>query len=733
MIFLVIPSAPKPLRDLIAAVGDGVATAYKSYSRRRLESRVWEPRALLRHIGSSAALGARVRIRGTLSSALPLDPSQQAVTPDNLRALVAGSSLDGEQSLYTLWDPEAKHTASTEAVTLGINTRNLPGGVPLTAPLAAVLEGTLVQPPASWSALLDDPPQLFLADVIPVEFETLAHSFMSPIWALGNPSQPENLAGLEDTLLRVRDLAIRSGDPTATKKSELSLSLYREEHLLLGVVEHTKHVAMEYTILNRACRTVATWIFSRLAPGFMENIDRFRENGGRPSNEEIETLRRRFEVQVPDIANRFPELSPEEAWRITPTQTRQMESPGGVDSFSNVMIIHSRGYGEWWAGKVLDLTQTRGPPHGWYDIQEASRLLMRTMRDPLYDITIAHPDSELAETAKRAWSQLWSASSPITDILFQSDQQLKPLPQQLLIGDILDEPLAGIEPVCVPSRFRQRVADLARRFQSHRSTPTDEDIWRFVAQARDERYVEGLLELLDEVDFIDPPTLDSLLAGAWNQLCESTGAHPTLLPLGELGGSTAIALYSLTHHLENIRECELSEWLQIKYSDSSGAFVDDCALSGTQAVEILEQALNRLPSEEARRLRDRTLHFAFATASNEAVSNIRQGASRLGLRIGQIVRGRSEDMGKWFDDAEPNREAFKRFCLRAGADLMAPRAARNKWSSEKTNERLLGYGDCQKRLVFHYNTPKSTIPLLWEAGTAMGRPWKPLFQIVENY
>jgi hypothetical protein len=49
------------------------------------------------------------------------------------------------------------------------------------------------------------------------------------------------------------------------------------------------------------------------------------------------------------------------------------------------------------------------------------------------------------------------------------------------------------------------------------------------------------------------------------------------------------------------------------------------------------------------------------------------------------------------------------------------------WDDLRKKEWALGYGNSQKLIVFSYNTPTCTLPILWKFGEYQGKIWTPLF------
>jgi hypothetical protein len=77
-----------------------------------------------------------------------------------------------------------------------------------------------------------------------------------------------------------------------------------------------------------------------------------------------------------------------------------------------------------------------------------------------------------------------------------------------------------------------------------------------------------------------------------------------------------------------------------------------------------------------------------------------------------------------FSDAREG-ESLKAFLRERTRRILKPKLtrARDPWPRARLEQRLLGYGNTAKLLVFYYNVPTVTLTALWERGDR----WTPLF------
>jgi hypothetical protein len=63
----------------------------------------------------------------------------------------------------------------------------------------------------------------------------------------------------------------------------------------------------------------------------------------------------------------------------------------------------------------------------------------------------------------------------------------------------------------------------------------------------------------------------------------------------------------------------------------------------------------------------------------------------------------------------------------AGRVAIHDMAGKRNWPPEKTDDRILGYGNAGGLTVFHYNVPTTTITALWSTSRSKEANWTALF------
>ena len=99
----------------------------------------------------------------------------------------------------------------------------------------------------------------------------------------------------------------------------------------------------------------------------------------------------------------------------------------------------------------------------------------------------------------------------------------------------------------MPAEYKTRVLNLFERFRGHDSLLTPEDIWRFLAQAKIDNYIDKLIKMLECVDLLDRSKLEKLLMVCWNKLPNTIKNDGVFLNLGNPGDSTSIINNYLSH------------------------------------------------------------------------------------------------------------------------------------------------------------------------------------------
>jgi hypothetical protein len=166
--------------------------------------------------------------------------------------------------------------------------------------------------------------------------------------------------------------------------------------------------------------------------------------------------------------------------------------------------------------------------------------------------------------------------------------------------------------------------------------------------------------------------------------------------------------------------------------------LDDNLGSGKQAIRIFREWLNlerkhlyveALNSDEIDWLtKAKLIYLPIIGFEDKGMQDLPAflGSKGLRLEISPVLKLR-EDQGCFHPVsgilAESDREEARKMASEIGHQLFA----KKNWTEEAKKGRALGYGNSQKLIVFWYNTPTCTLPILWAHGEYEGRPWMPLF------
>jgi len=172
-------------------------------------------------------------------------------------------------------------------------------------------------------------------------------------------------------------------------------------------------------------------------------------------------------------------------------------------------------------------------------------------------------------------------------------------------------------------------------------------------------------------------------------------------------------------------------------------FVDDNIGSGKQALDIFKELLGienkelkerhvpPLNPKQVDKLKKFKLRLFTFVGFEEGKRKLLIELRNLGLNVEDIYSflKMEEKIGCFhptspvFDTPE-EREKAKNMCEEIGYQLFFDKL---DWSDDLKKERALGYGNSQKLIVFFYNVPTSTLPILWKRGWYCNKKWEPLF------
>ncbi|MFA6138751.1 MAG: hypothetical protein WC667_11770 [Sulfurimonas sp.] len=203
---------------------------------------------------------------------------------------------------------------------------------------------------------------------------------------------------------------------------------------------------------------------------------------------------------------------------------------------------------------------------------------------------------------------------------------------------------------------------------------------------------------------------------------------------GDHGGSSSIINYLIAHSTIDANDSHFIELDKAIKHKKTICFVDDCLLSGTQAIEILEAYSTKYNFTNI------SIVFLFAIAMDEGIDKLNNYLASKKYKNYDVLFGTKliahdrvlECSKNYLYENKTERSNLKKELKNIGKSILKDRAIEKEWSKNKRKQNALGYGDQQKILVFEYGVPKSTLVCLWETGTYNDKEWIPLFPHYKN-
>jgi hypothetical protein len=309
-------------------------------------------------------------------------------------------------------------------------------------------------------------------------------------------------------------------------------------------------------------------------------------------------------------------------------------------------------------------------------------------------------------------------------------------------------------------------------------TETFRQFWLPIEPARIEAFIRQFPhdmrwlgeDLIDAVEFYDERFFSNALSSVLRNR-EGANEDISICLLGGARKSSSLMSYILDRKL-GVKVKELHDALTIKDVGRTILFIDDCMLTGTQAIHIFSELLGiwrrhpykyfdePLTKRRINALRKTRIEIVTAIGTRAAAWRVQEFFAKLdiscGIEFGDTVPWLSE---RGFEDLkrdslldsggslrEPTVQlanpifgpsarlhrsgdwrAAQELCGNIGRQLLSTYGPAQRWQPERLLGSSLGFSGFQGRLVFSHNVPKTTLTLLWCSGTYDGRPWMPLF------
>lgn len=281
---------------------------------------------------------------------------------------------------------------------------------------------------------------------------------------------------------------------------------------------------------------------------------------------------------------------------------------------------------------------------------------------------------------------------------------------------------------------RKAVNSLAERFRQY-YVPVDEySITAWLSQFETEADRILMLRILEHVRFFDTAMIDRACNALWQALPSEVRARASVVGLGPE--------YKSGHHLlfefrpdGCPRERVVMSLEKALRSEGEGGdfivFLDDIIGSGTQAVKFSRALENReagwsaLSDTDIRRLRNAKRYYLALAGFTRGIEKVRQArvfdSVSVAVELDDTARAFSPQ-ANIFNSMEELRQA-KEVATFLGSFLYPAKPG----SDPDVGPGPLGYESCEALVVFHYNTPNNTLPILWQRGRIGMADWAPLF------
>ena len=288
---------------------------------------------------------------------------------------------------------------------------------------------------------------------------------------------------------------------------------------------------------------------------------------------------------------------------------------------------------------------------------------------------------------------------------------------------------------------------LVERFRLYRYAVTEEHLVGFLSQFDTPRKMQLVIRLLREVKFYTFRDLQRMIEHAFTSFQDASSIS-TIVPLGNVGGSTALMSYLAAHgKLGDLDfQPDVERALQNIDEGTPICLIDDASFSGVQLVNIVDDLLGTRdrkphhtkycdPLENPKKLLACPIRICLALSADRSVANLESAFQRRKFRDVQIRvcdvevmkhRPFGPSMSYIWNSPDEQREVREMFS-EIGTQILGDRAKRKNWPEGRKEESALGFGGDERLIVYQYNVPKSTLTALWERGTYRDSEWKPLF------
>ncbi|HCO93727.1 MAG TPA: hypothetical protein DIU00_07230 [Phycisphaerales bacterium] len=296
------------------------------------------------------------------------------------------------------------------------------------------------------------------------------------------------------------------------------------------------------------------------------------------------------------------------------------------------------------------------------------------------------------------------------------------------------------------SRITSRITDMANHFQTHRSRIDGDSIHNWLLQFGGYQDAQCIFPLLEKIDYIDDQSIVDIFQEYYECFAKTTDKKIVFSLLGGLKDSSSQINYICSKAFKEWERKHIAFESLVSLANAydpneiTVIFLDDMVGTGNQAIQIFHEWLGltkkkgkyvqQLTPQVQSWLRQTSLIYFTVVGFQEGMSKIQDDLTKEGLKI-SVVAGKEmwEEEGCFdaksliFENPQVRLHA-KKLTSEIGYELFSDERG---WSDDKRRRMAMGYGKGQKLIVFSYNTPNCTLPILWKKGKYNGREWHPLF------
>jgi len=276
-------------------------------------------------------------------------------------------------------------------------------------------------------------------------------------------------------------------------------------------------------------------------------------------------------------------------------------------------------------------------------------------------------------------------------------------------------------------RYSAEIARCIERFETFWSAVNESRVLAWLKQFPEREGKAAALKLLSHVEFYGPRMVTELLQKLHMLLPKGySGLYVVGHGPPAKSGVHLLYEYRLANKLPEAGVVEIANLHAILTDPGlerkAIVFLDDIIGTGSEAARFVHDVNVGAPGA-AEALRKCDKYLIALVGTEWGIANV----AKQNMFRDVIVARRLLESDKAFSpkgavfEYEDERLSARRMVEAVGSQLYP----RNPKKPDGPGP--LGYGDCELLVVFYYNTPNNTLPILWKDGVVDGAPWMPLF------